>query len=58
MQSDKPIITPFWCVEASIIEDRTYGHNGSLTRKGTKHFVPGALVVQKTPETVTERRKW
>jgi hypothetical protein len=43
IQNDESV-TPVWCVEASIVEDRIYGPNGSWSRKGTKHFAPNARV--------------
>lgn len=45
-------------VRAKVVEDRPFGHGGTETRKGTKHFRPGAKVYvidgyRGTCETVT-----
>jgi hypothetical protein len=33
---------PVWCVVANVREQQTYGEGGRETRRGTKHFAPGA----------------
>jgi hypothetical protein len=33
---------PVWCVVANVAESRPYGVGGSETRRGLKHFSPGA----------------
>jgi hypothetical protein len=33
-----------WCLVGNIVEDRPYGEGGLRTRRGTKHFAPGAKV--------------
>ncbi len=35
---------PVWCVTANVVLERTYGPGGAETRRGTKHFAPGAKV--------------
>jgi hypothetical protein len=34
--------TPVWCVVANVTENRRYGAGGVETRRGLKHFSPGA----------------
>jgi hypothetical protein len=43
-KSGKYEINPFWCVAASIVEERVYGPSGSWRSRGTKHFLPGAKI--------------
>ena len=33
---------PVWCVVANVVAERPYGEGGKETRRGTKHFAPGA----------------
>jgi hypothetical protein len=33
---------PVWCVVANVVAERPYGEGGTETRRGTKHFAPGA----------------
>ena len=40
----KPIPEPVWCISANIVQERPYGPGGLETRRGTKHFAPGAKV--------------
>jgi uncharacterized protein (TIGR02996 family) len=35
---------PIWCVAANAVLERPYGPGGAETRRGTKHFTPGAKV--------------
>jgi hypothetical protein len=35
---------PVWAIRASVIQERSYGPGGLETRRGTKHFAPGAKV--------------
>jgi tetratricopeptide (TPR) repeat protein len=35
---------PVWCVVANVANEIPYGPRGALTRRGTKHFPPGAKV--------------
>jgi hypothetical protein len=43
-ESEQSGINPFWCVAASIVEERVYGPSGSWRSSGTKHFRPGAKI--------------
>ncbi|BDD05594.1 hypothetical protein [Aureibacter tunicatorum] len=38
------ILEPVWTVAANIVNERKFGHEGSETRNGTKHFSPGTKV--------------
>ena len=33
-----------WCIVANVAHERSYGPGGAETRRGTKHFAPGAKV--------------
>jgi hypothetical protein len=33
-----------WCIVGNVVEERAYGPGGVETRRGTKHFRPGAKV--------------
>jgi hypothetical protein len=35
---------PIWCIVANIVNERAYGPGGQETRRGTKHFAPGAKI--------------
>jgi hypothetical protein len=35
---------PVWCVVANVVLERSYGPGGAESRRGTKHFAPGAKV--------------
>ncbi|MDB5292742.1 MAG: hypothetical protein JWL69_3983 [Phycisphaerales bacterium] len=35
---------PVWCVAANVVMEHSYGPGGAETRRGTKHFAPGAKV--------------
>ena len=35
---------PVWCLVANVVEERHYGPGGNETRRGTKHFAPGAKI--------------
>lgn len=35
---------PAWCVAANVVMERAYGPGGAETRRGTRHFAPGAKV--------------
>jgi hypothetical protein len=37
-------LPPVWCIVANIVHERPYGPAGQETRRGTKHFAPGAKV--------------
>lgn len=37
-------LEPVWCIAANVIYERRFGPGGAETRKGTKHFAPGAKV--------------
>ena len=37
-------VEPVWCIAANIVRERPYGPGGKETRRGTKHFLPGAKV--------------
>jgi hypothetical protein len=43
-ESEQSEVNPFWCVAASIVEERVYGPSGSWRNRGTKHFLPGAKI--------------
>ncbi len=43
--SDEAAASPSqWCLVGNIVEERPYGEGGKETRRGTKHFAPGAKV--------------
>jgi hypothetical protein len=35
---------PVWCVAANVLIERPFGPGGAETRRGTRHFAPGAKV--------------
>jgi hypothetical protein len=39
-----------WCLVGNIVEERPYGEGGKETKRGTKHFAPGAKVYCLTTE--------
>jgi len=43
-EDTRETIEPVWCIAANVVYERPYGPDGSETRRGTKHFAPGARV--------------
>ena len=35
---------PIWCIIANVMDEHHYGMEGKETRRGTRHFPPGAKV--------------
>jgi hypothetical protein len=45
MMAEEPATPPSqWCLTGNIIEERPFGEGGKETKRGTKHFAPGARV--------------
>lgn len=41
-QKDRSQIAPVWCPVANMTSERPYGPGGQITKRGSKHFAPGA----------------